>query len=201
MVQALPQHDQTEVPTIEPTEVPAELPTEVPTELPTEVTEFPKGAMDKCNDVMANNGLNFSSFWHGAAHGIHSIGLEEIRHFFDPTAPEQNKIPVVNVNLSAEQTILFNSPLHGYDEDFKTMALKVMGFYMLHDQPDFFQTVGIFSSVVSINLPSIASVGTEYPGEADPSIPHARDIRCCCSNIQEAEGGSPKGLRALSLCQ
>merc|ERR1711971_1189015 len=34
-----------------------------------------------CSDVMARNGLNLSSFWHGAAHGLHSLHLEEIRHF------------------------------------------------------------------------------------------------------------------------
>jgi len=97
------------------------------------------GFMGGCEDVMANNGLNFSSFWHGAAHGIHSIALEEIRHFFEPEAAEHNKIPVVNSNLSAEQTVLFNAPLRGYDEDFKTLALKVMAFFMLHDKPNFFQ--------------------------------------------------------------
>jgi len=93
--------------------------------------------MATCEQIMANNGLNFSSFWHGAAHGIHSIYLEEIREYFEPNATVHNKIPVVNPNLSAEQTILFDSPLAGYDEDFNTMALKVMAYFMLHDKPDF----------------------------------------------------------------
>merc|ERR1719186_1733117 len=88
---------------------------------------------------MAKNGLNFSSFWHGAAHGLHSLSLEEIRHYFEPDAPEENKIPVVNTNLSAEQTILFNAPLRGYDKDLQTMALEVMAYFMLHDKPDFYQ--------------------------------------------------------------
>merc|ERR1711971_874656 len=92
-----------------------------------------------CPDVMARNGLNFSSFWHGAAHGLHSLHLEEIRHFFEPDATENNKIPVVNKNLSSEQTILFNAPLAGYDEHFGTMALKVMAYFMLNDRPDFFE--------------------------------------------------------------
>merc|ERR1711962_851825 len=90
-----------------------------------------------CDQIMANNGLNFSSFWHGAAHGIHSIYLEEIREYFESNATIHNKIPVVNPDLSAEQTILFDSPLAGYDEDFNTMALKVMAYFMLHDKPDF----------------------------------------------------------------
>ena len=74
---------------------------------------------------MGNNGLNYSSFWHGAAHGIHSLYLEEIQHFFEPEAKANNKIPVVNPNMSAEQVILLDSPLAGYDEDFYTMSLKV----------------------------------------------------------------------------
>merc|ERR1711962_708758 len=90
-----------------------------------------------CDQILANNGLNFSSFWHGAAHGIHSMYLEEIREYFEPNATIHNKIPVVNPDLSAEQTILFDSPLAGYDENFSTMALKVMAYYMLHDKPDF----------------------------------------------------------------
>merc|ERR1712180_413337 len=40
------------------------------------------GDVPTCLDVMAQNGLNFSSFWHGAAHGLHSLHLEEIRPFF-----------------------------------------------------------------------------------------------------------------------
>merc|ERR1712126_146018 len=92
-----------------------------------------------CSDVMARNGLNFSSFWQGAAHGLYSLHLEEIRHFFEQNATENNKIPVVNKNLSSEQTILFDAPLAGYDEQFNTMALKVMAYFMRNDSPDFFQ--------------------------------------------------------------
>merc|ERR1719228_821000 len=92
-----------------------------------------------CSDVMARNGLNFSSFWQGAAHGLHSLHLEEIRYFFEANATKNNKIPVVNKNLSSEQPILFNAPLAGYDEQFNTMALKVMAYFMRNDRPDFFQ--------------------------------------------------------------
>jgi len=95
--------------------------------------------VETCSNIMARNGLNFSSFWHGAAHGLHSLHLEEIRHFFEPNAPENNKIPVVNKNLSSQQTILFDAPLAGYNEHFNSMALKVMAYFMLNDKPDFFE--------------------------------------------------------------
>jgi len=111
------------------------------TVLPNEDSEenSEKGDMEKCNETMARNGLNFSSFWQGAGHGIHSLSLEEIRHYFEPDAPEENRIPVVNTNLTAENTILFNAPLRGYDDDFKTMALKVMAYFMLNDKPYFYE--------------------------------------------------------------
>jgi len=127
MVQAVPQMDESD-----------ETSTVVPTEMTTRENTT-GGVMDRCEEVMANHGLNFSSFWHGAAHGLHSISLEEIRHFFEEDASEQNRIPVVNSNLSSETTILFNAQLRGYDDDFKTMALKVMAFFMLNDRPDFYQ--------------------------------------------------------------
>ena len=113
--------------------------TTLPKDVSEEINE--KGDMEKCDDTMARNGLNFSSFWHGAAHGLHSLSLEEIRHFFEPDAPEENRIPVVNTNLSSGTTILFNAPLRGYDEDFKTMALKVMAYFMLNDKPYFYEQV------------------------------------------------------------
>merc|ERR1719192_98748 len=104
-----------------------------------ETKEKSNGELSTCLDIMARNGLNFSSFWQGAAHGLHSLHLEEIRYFFEANAIENNNIPVVNKNLSSEQTILFNAPLAGYDERFNTMALKVMAYFMRNDSPDFFQ--------------------------------------------------------------
>merc|ERR1711962_90789 len=103
-----------------------------------ETKEKSSGDVATCSDVMARNGMNFSSFAKHASHGLHSLYLEEIRHFFEPNATEDNKIPVVNKNLSSQQAILFDAPLAGYDKHWGTMALKVMSFFMLNDHPDFF---------------------------------------------------------------
>merc|ERR1711962_42018 len=109
-------------------------------DLPGIETQRPgKELVATCSEIMAQNGLDFSSFWQGPAHGLYSLNLEEIRHFFEPNATENNKIPVVNKNLSSEQTILFNAPLAGYDKQFNTMALKVMAYFMRNDSPDFFK--------------------------------------------------------------
>jgi len=91
-----------------------------------------------CDQIMANNGLNFTTFWKGVGHAIHSMVLEEIREYFEPDAPVNNKIPVVNKDMSAVDAILFDAPLAGYDEDFHTMALKVMAYFMINDKPTFY---------------------------------------------------------------
>ena len=89
-------------------------------------------------------GLNYSSFFSGAAHGIHSLSLEEIRYFFKPDAPEDNKIPTVNIDFRSENVIHFSAPLWGYSDRFDTWALKIMDWFMLNDHPYLYETVMIF---------------------------------------------------------
>jgi len=93
-----------------------------------------------CEDVFANAGLNYSSFWHGAAHGIHSLSLEEIRYFFKADAKEDNKIPTVNIDFRSEKAIHFNAKLWGYEDRFDTWALKIMDWFMLNDHPYQYET-------------------------------------------------------------
>merc|ERR1712126_57118 len=77
----------------------------------------------QCKDVFTNAGLNYSSFFAGAAHGIHSLSLEEIRYFF-----------------RSENVIHFSAPLWGYSDRFDTWALKIMDWFMLNDNPYLYET-------------------------------------------------------------
>jgi len=83
--------------------------------------------------------MNYSSFYQGAGHGIHSLSLEEIRHFFKADAPENNRIPTVNIDFRSENVIHFNAPLWGYENRFDSWALKIMDWFMLNDQPYLYQ--------------------------------------------------------------
>ena len=86
--------------------------------------------------------MNFSSFYKGAAHGIHALSLEEIRYFFKADAPEENQIPTLNTNTESRSRLLYNAPLWGYSNDkFQTWALKILEFFMLNDTPYFYDTV------------------------------------------------------------
>ena len=94
-----------------------------------------------CFQIFSDHGMNFSSFYQGVAHGVHALSLEEIRHFFKADAPEKNHIPTVNTDFRADNPVLYNAPLWGYSDRFQTWALKIMDFFMLNDQPYFYDTV------------------------------------------------------------
>ena len=68
-----------------------------------------------CKDIFSQQGFDMEEFALASAHGIHSLYLEDIRHFFEPDAPENNGIPVLNFNISAPDRIWPNSPLVGLD--------------------------------------------------------------------------------------
>ena len=94
-----------------------------------------------CDEVFTKAGLNYSSFWKGAAHGIHSLSLEEIRYFFKAGAPEDNRIPTVNIDFRSEDVIHFSAPLWGYEERFESWALKIMDWFMINNKPYLYETV------------------------------------------------------------
>ena len=85
--------------------------------------------------------MNYKTFSYGVGHGIHALSLEEIRHFFKAEATEENGIPTVNTDFRAENSILYNAPLWGYNDRFTTWSLKIMDFFMLNDKPYFYETV------------------------------------------------------------
>eukprot|EP00092_Neocalanus_flemingeri_P015701 GFUD01016995.1.p1 GENE.GFUD01016995.1~~GFUD01016995.1.p1 ORF type:complete len:356 (-),score=68.50 GFUD01016995.1:458-1525(-) len=106
------------------------------------------GPLEMCEKIMEAKGLNFTSFPVDTVHGIHSIGLEEIQYFFEPNATKKNHIPVVNLDLNADEQILFHAPLLGYNPDLHTMSLKVLAFVMQHEGPDFgIQGVNVWEKV------------------------------------------------------
>ena len=100
-----------------------------------------ENSIRSCEEIFSSAGLNYSSFWKGAAHGIHSLSLEEIRYFFKADAPEDNKIPTVNIDFRSEDVIHFSAPLWGYEDRFDTWALKIMDWFMLNNKPYLYETV------------------------------------------------------------
>jgi len=85
--------------------------------------------LEECASIMSNAGIT-TGFAPVVAHAIHSLTLEDIRHYFKSDATEKNGIPTVNFDLEADQRVLPNAPLAGYDEDFSTMGLKSFDWVM-----------------------------------------------------------------------
>merc|ERR1712210_279954 len=113
--------------------------------------------------------------------GLH---LEEIRHFFEPNASENNKIPVVNKNFTSKQTILFDAPLAGYDEHFNTMALKVsFGDVVLHAQ----------------RPPRLLPTRRQHPGELTHQY-HMHEIYAAAAPIYNAMKENPPSDPELCAC-
>ena len=53
---------------------------------------------ESCQPIMKKHHLS-GRFPGAVAHGIHSITLEDIRHYFDPEATESNGVPTLNYDL------------------------------------------------------------------------------------------------------
>jgi len=67
-------------------------------------------AAEDCITILGESDLVTLDFPEIVVHGVHSITLENIRHYFDPEAGEDNGIPVVNMNLTQPDKVLLSAP-------------------------------------------------------------------------------------------
>ena len=72
---------------------------------------------------MKEHGLS-KRFPGAVAHGVHSITLEDIQHYFKPDATEDNMVPTLNYDATSKKAVLRNAPLYGYDTSFDTTGMR-----------------------------------------------------------------------------
>ena len=70
-----------------------------------------------CRKMFEKRGIEIEQFALAAAHGSHSLYLEDLRHFFEDATSERNGIPILNFDFSDPEVIWPNSRLAGYDDD------------------------------------------------------------------------------------
>ena len=63
----------------------------------------------QCDKLLSRK--NMQEYADIVAHATHSLTLNEIRAFFKADVDEYNGIPIVNFNLTDNQTVLPNAPL------------------------------------------------------------------------------------------
>merc|ERR1712215_78967 len=143
-----------------------------------------------CEDIFTLSGLNYTSFYRGAAHGIHSLSLEEIRYFFKSDAPENNKIPTVNIDFRSEEAIHFNAQLWGYENRFDTWALKIMDWFMLNDHPYQYETGSNPLEKLShqYHMHEIYSRASKMYSALVKNPPENRQQLCACANDVTGNG-------------
>jgi len=89
---------------------------------------------------MEANGLT-KRFPGAVAHGIHSITLEDIRHYFKSNATEENNVPTLNYDLKDPSTVLPHAKLYGYDTSFFTIGMRQLDQVMRDmDKKDWYLT-------------------------------------------------------------
>ena len=76
-----------------------------------------------CPDIFSKFCVG-EDFYHAAAHGIHSLTLQELQYFFDESATEDNDIPMVNFDLSSPQLILPSVPDIKLNNSFLTPSMN-----------------------------------------------------------------------------
>ena len=96
-----------------------------------------------CSKSLIDHGIDFSSFPLSIAHGIHSITIEQLKHFFGVHVPSQNGIPTVNSNLTGDD-ILPNAPRLNNDQNILSLEMKIMDFIISNnDDPKKFFIRGL----------------------------------------------------------
>merc|ERR1712215_117894 len=56
---------------------------------------------DSCNRLQKSFCIG-DQFHYAAAHGTHSMTLQQLQYYFESSVTENNKIPIVNFDLSAQ---------------------------------------------------------------------------------------------------
>ena len=84
---------------------------------------------ETCSSVIANAGMNPVTLAK-SARGLFAVNVRDIQYYFDPTFPEDNDLPTVNLDLASSTLLLASAPLGG---DFEAPGLRMMDLVMAND--------------------------------------------------------------------
>ena len=91
-----------------------------------------------CCSKMTMAGIDLKTFSSSVAHGVHSMTIDHVDHYFGVSLPLENDIPTVNTNLTGKK-ILHYAPKLSNDNRPLSLSFKTMDFIMSHnDNPDEF---------------------------------------------------------------
>merc|ERR1719341_647363 len=89
-----------------------------------------------CFSILGQSQVLSANYPKRIAHGVHSLTLADLRHYFNPKANETNNIPTINRNLSSSEPILNDAPDIGQSNRFQSMGLLVAEEVVLNEDRD-----------------------------------------------------------------
>ena len=100
----------------------------------------------RCCDEMRKIGINLMKFPGSVAHGVHSISVEHIKHFFGVDIPVENGIPTLNTDFVNGPSILPSAPKISTDTKMLSLTMKELNYVLSNnDKPDNFYVKGLSS--------------------------------------------------------
>jgi len=93
---------------------------------------------NNCSSIIQTSHLITPEFPKLVAHGVHSMTLENLRHYFDNDARANNSIPVINFNLNDPTVVLSSTPDLNLTNPFNTPYMNALDQVLSHmDDNDF----------------------------------------------------------------
>merc|ERR1712222_257775 len=89
-----------------------------------------------CLSILGQSQLLSATYPKRIAHGVHSLTLADLRHYFNPKANKTNNIPTINRNLSSSDPILNDAPDIRQSDRFQSMGLLVAEEVVLNEDRD-----------------------------------------------------------------
>merc|ERR1719341_1528293 len=89
-----------------------------------------------CLSILGQSQLLSATYPKRIAHGVHSLTLADLRHYFNPKANKTNNIPTINRNLSSSEPILNDAPDIRQSDRFQSMGLLVAEEVVLNEDRD-----------------------------------------------------------------
>ena len=155
--------------------------------------------LSNCNDKLSTAGVDLKNFPLDVAHGIHSMRIEHVKHFFDVQVPINNDIPTVNTNLKGEKILKSIGNLTN-DPKLKSLFMETIDFIFSRNDDE--ETFSIRSCS---NLEQVAHeahmnelyIRVKPIYEEMLKNPSMDNITCSCIT-DEANNGVLKALNSIS---
>jgi len=148
-----------------------------------------------CPDIFSKFCVG-EDFHHAAAHGIHSLTLQELQYFFDESATEDNSIPMVNFDLSSPQLTLPSVPDLKLNNSFLTPSMNSVDHILSNwENADFFMSKASVLEMLVHNLHMYETLSVSGKIYAKIKKKPKNNMKRLCKCMEQGEAGVIENLQ------